>query len=54
MSPDVEPLLDYLAPIPELYRNFDFDQTRTGWFKTVTSPCNCRATTSIGSRGNRF
>jgi phenylpropionate dioxygenase-like ring-hydroxylating dioxygenase large terminal subunit len=40
MSPDVEPLLDYLAPVPRLYRNFDFEKCRIGWYVTLRLPCN--------------
>jgi phenylpropionate dioxygenase-like ring-hydroxylating dioxygenase large terminal subunit len=40
MNPDIEPLLDYLAPVPGLYRNFEFERCRIGWYKTVVAPCN--------------
>lgn len=40
MNPDIEPLLEYLAPVPNLYRNFEFEHTRIGWYKTIVAPCN--------------
>jgi phenylpropionate dioxygenase-like ring-hydroxylating dioxygenase large terminal subunit len=40
MNPEIEPLLEYLAPVPGLYRNFEFEKTRIGWYKTVVAPCN--------------
>jgi phenylpropionate dioxygenase-like ring-hydroxylating dioxygenase large terminal subunit len=40
MQPDIEPLLDYLAPVPELYRNFDFEKCRISWYVTIVTPCN--------------
>lgn len=40
MKPDIEPLLKYLAPVPELYRNFDFDKCRIAWYVTIATPCN--------------
>jgi phenylpropionate dioxygenase-like ring-hydroxylating dioxygenase large terminal subunit len=40
MDPTIEPLLDYLAPVPDLFRNFEFENTRIGWFKTVVAHCN--------------
>jgi len=40
MNPDAEPLLDYLAPIPDLYKNFEFENTRITWYKTVIAPSN--------------
>jgi phenylpropionate dioxygenase-like ring-hydroxylating dioxygenase large terminal subunit len=44
MDPDAEPLPEYLAPIPELASNFEFDRTRIGWYKTVVTPCNWKTT----------
>jgi phenylpropionate dioxygenase-like ring-hydroxylating dioxygenase large terminal subunit len=40
MKPDIEPLLDYLAPVPELYKNFEFEKCRIGWYVTIRTPCN--------------
>jgi len=40
MDPDIEPLLDYLAPIPEIIDPFDLQDCRIGWYKTLTFPCN--------------
>lgn len=40
MNPDIEPLREYLAPVPQMYDNFEFDKCRIGWYKTVVAPCN--------------
>ncbi|MBD3759623.1 aromatic ring-hydroxylating dioxygenase subunit alpha [Rhizorhabdus sp.] len=40
MDPEIEPLLDYLAPIPEIIDPFDLDACRIGWHITLTFPCN--------------
>ncbi|HEY3695818.1 aromatic ring-hydroxylating dioxygenase subunit alpha [Phenylobacterium sp.] len=40
MKPDIEPLLDYLSPVPELYNNFEFEKCRIGWYVTLRLPCN--------------
>jgi len=40
MDPDIEPLLDYLAPIPEVFKNYDLEDMRFAWYKTLVTPCN--------------
>jgi phenylpropionate dioxygenase-like ring-hydroxylating dioxygenase large terminal subunit len=40
MDPEIEPLLDYLAPIPEIIDPFELQDCRIGWYKTLTFPCN--------------
>lgn len=40
MDPTIEPLLDYLAPIPEIIDPFDLQECRIGWYITLTFPCN--------------
>jgi phenylpropionate dioxygenase-like ring-hydroxylating dioxygenase large terminal subunit len=40
MDPEIEPLVDYLAPVTELYRNFEFEKCRIGWYVTIVTPCN--------------
>jgi phenylpropionate dioxygenase-like ring-hydroxylating dioxygenase large terminal subunit len=40
MNPDAEPLLDYLAPLPEVFDPFEFEKFRYRWYKTVILPCN--------------
>jgi phenylpropionate dioxygenase-like ring-hydroxylating dioxygenase large terminal subunit len=40
MDPDIEPLLDYLAPVPEVFENYDLESMRFAWYKTLVTPCN--------------
>jgi phenylpropionate dioxygenase-like ring-hydroxylating dioxygenase large terminal subunit len=40
LDPDAEPLLDYLAPIPEYIDPFEFDKMRMTWHKSVSVNCN--------------
>jgi phenylpropionate dioxygenase-like ring-hydroxylating dioxygenase large terminal subunit len=40
MDPEAEPLLDFLAPIPAVTANFEYDLTRISWYKTVVMPGN--------------
>ncbi len=40
MDPEVEPLLDYLDPIPDVFKNYDLQSMRFAWYKTLVAPCN--------------
>jgi phenylpropionate dioxygenase-like ring-hydroxylating dioxygenase large terminal subunit len=40
MDPDIEPLLDYLEPIPDVFKNYDLETMRFAWCKTLVVPCN--------------
>lgn len=40
MDPEIEPLLDYLDPIPDVFRNFELETMRFACYKTVILPCN--------------
>lgn len=40
MDPDAESLEDYLSPINELCRNFEFEKMRYRWYRTVRLKCN--------------
>ena len=40
MNPDIEPLLEYLDPLPHMYDNFEFQHCRIAWYKTVVVDCN--------------
>ena len=40
MDPDAEPLLDYLAPVPEYIDPYEIGKMRLRWHKTVIVPCN--------------
>lgn len=40
MSEQTEPLLDFLAPIPEIFRNYPFAKMRYRWYKSNGIACN--------------
>jgi phenylpropionate dioxygenase-like ring-hydroxylating dioxygenase large terminal subunit len=40
MDPNIEPLLDYLSPIPDVFKNYDLEKMRFAWYKTLVVPCN--------------
>jgi len=40
MDPDAQPLLDYLSPIHEVFKNYEFEKLRYRWCKTTVLPCN--------------
>ena len=40
MDPDIEPLLDYLDPIPDVFKNYELETMRFAWCKTLVLPCN--------------
>jgi len=40
MDADAEPLLDFLAPLPDIFRNFPFDRLRYRWYKSTGVACN--------------
>jgi phenylpropionate dioxygenase-like ring-hydroxylating dioxygenase large terminal subunit len=40
MDPDIEPLADYLAPIPEKTAAFEFETMRMAWHNSVVVRCN--------------
>lgn len=43
MDPQAEPLLEYLAPIPQIIENYEFENCRIKWAITVAFPCNWKA-----------
>ena len=43
MSPDIEPLLDYLAPVANHLAPFELDRCRAAWAVTVRVKCNWKA-----------
>jgi phenylpropionate dioxygenase-like ring-hydroxylating dioxygenase large terminal subunit len=45
MNAEIEPLRDYLAPLPEMMEPFDLEKMRFAWYKTVTLPCNWKVAT---------
>jgi phenylpropionate dioxygenase-like ring-hydroxylating dioxygenase large terminal subunit len=40
MDPDIEALHDYLDPLPDVFRNFDYENTRLAWHNTLVVDCN--------------
>jgi len=40
MDPDAKPLLDYLAPIPEILAPIDLQDCKIAWHKILHFPCN--------------
>lgn len=40
MDPNAQPLLEYLAPVPEILEHYEFDQCRIAWGITIKFPCN--------------
>ena len=40
MDPDIEPLRDYLKPVPEIIKNFELENCRIKWAITIKFPCN--------------
>jgi phenylpropionate dioxygenase-like ring-hydroxylating dioxygenase large terminal subunit len=40
MDLDAEPLLDFLAPVPEYLNFLKFEEWRYRWYRTVILPCN--------------
>jgi phenylpropionate dioxygenase-like ring-hydroxylating dioxygenase large terminal subunit len=40
MDPKIEPLLDYLSPVPELLQAYELQATRFAWAKSVVVQCN--------------
>jgi phenylpropionate dioxygenase-like ring-hydroxylating dioxygenase large terminal subunit len=43
MNPQVEPLLEYLAPVPEYFQHYEFEKCRIAWGITIRFPCNWKA-----------
>ena len=39
-DPDIEPLAQYLHPLPEVFANFDYENTRLAWHNTLVVDCN--------------
>ena len=44
MDPDAEPLLDYLAPVPEYLKPYELERMRFTWYKTIRADCNWKTT----------
>jgi len=44
MDPEAEPLLDYLAPVPEYLKPYELERMRFTWYKTIRVDCNWKTT----------
>lgn len=51
MSQETEPLLDFLAPIPEVFRNYPFDRLRYRWYKSTGISCNWKTALEAFNEG---
>jgi phenylpropionate dioxygenase-like ring-hydroxylating dioxygenase large terminal subunit len=40
MDPDIEPLADYLGPIPQMNAAVELEKKRIGWHQAIIVPCN--------------
>jgi phenylpropionate dioxygenase-like ring-hydroxylating dioxygenase large terminal subunit len=40
MDPEIEPLRDYLAPVPDFIDSYKLEECRIVWYKTIRFPCN--------------
>lgn len=40
MDPNIEPLETYLDPVPDVFKNFNLEELRFAWYKTLVVPCN--------------
>ncbi|WP_235892251.1 aromatic ring-hydroxylating oxygenase subunit alpha [Mycolicibacterium hodleri] len=51
MEADPVPLREYLDPVPDIFDNYDFDQMRYRWSKTVVLPCNWKVALEAFNEG---
>ena len=51
MSQETEPLLDFLAPIPEVFRNYPFHKMRYRWYKSTGIDCNWKTALEAFNEG---
>lgn len=40
MDRDIEPLMEYLAPVPQFIDPYKLEECRIEWYKTIRFPCN--------------
>jgi phenylpropionate dioxygenase-like ring-hydroxylating dioxygenase large terminal subunit len=45
------PLRDYLAPVPEIFDNYEFEKMRYRWYKSVILPCNWKVAMEAFNEG---
>ena len=51
MDEDAEPLLDFLSPIPEVFRNYPFEKMRYRWYKRTGIDCNWKTALEAFNEG---
>ncbi|MCP1572908.1 aromatic ring-hydroxylating dioxygenase subunit alpha [Herbaspirillum rubrisubalbicans] len=51
MDMNAEPLLDYLAPVPEITDCFEFGKMRYRWYKSIRLPCNWKVALEAFNEG---
>jgi nitrite reductase/ring-hydroxylating ferredoxin subunit len=51
MSDETDPLLDFLAPLPEVFRNYPFEKMRYRWYKSTGIACNWKTALEAFNEG---
>lgn len=51
MEDSPQPLREYLAPVPEIFDNYEFEKMRYRWSKTVVLPCNWKVVLEAFNEG---
>lgn len=51
MDQNAEPLLEYLAPFVDAYRNYKMEDMRLSWYKSVRVPCNWKVALDVFIEG---
>jgi phenylpropionate dioxygenase-like ring-hydroxylating dioxygenase large terminal subunit len=51
MDPDIQPLAQYLAPVPRFLDKFELQETRFAWYKTIVIPCNWKVVLDAFNEG---
>lgn len=51
MDPDIEPLIDYLGVIPDVMKNYELEDMRFAWYKTLIAPCNWKVVADAFNEG---
>lgn len=51
MSEETEPLRDFLAPLPEVFRNYPFERMRYRWYKSTGIACNWKTALEAFNEG---
>ncbi len=51
MSEETEPLLEFLAPLPDVFRNYPFEKMRYRWYKSTGIACNWKTALEAFNEG---